>query len=59
MLIKITDKKLINKPGGIIPGMSGTPIIQNGKFIGAITNVLVSNPEVGFAIFADLMLDNK
>ena len=39
--------------------MSGTPIIQNGKFIGAITNVLVSNPEVGFAIFADLMLDNK
>lgn len=59
MLIKITDKKLINKTGGIIPGMSGTPIIQNGKFIGAITNVLVSNPEVGFAIFADLMLDNK
>lgn len=59
MLIKITDKKLINKTGGIIPGMSGTPIIQNGKFIGAITNVLVSNPEVGFAVFADLMLDNK
>lgn len=59
MLIKITDKELINKTGGIIPGMSGTPIIQNGKFIGAITNVLVSNPEVGFAIFADLMLDNK
>ena len=59
MLIKVTDKRLINKTGGIIPGMSGTPIIQNGKFIGAITNVLVSNPEVGFAIFADLMLGNN
>lgn len=57
MLIKITDERLIEKTGGIIPGMSGTPIIQNGKFIGAITNVLVSNPEMGFAIFADLMIN--
>jgi stage IV sporulation protein B len=56
MLIKVTDKNLIDKTGGIIPGMSGTPIIQNGKFIGAITNVLVKNPEYGYAIFADLML---
>lgn len=56
MLIRITDEKLIEKTGGIIRGLSGAPIVQNGKFIGAITNVLVSNPEVGYGIFADLMI---
>ncbi len=56
MLIRITDEELIEKTGGIIRGLSGAPIIQNGKFIGAITNVLVSNPEVGYGIFADLMI---
>lgn len=45
MLVKITDKELIQKTGGIIQGMSGAPIIQNGKLIGALTHVLVSNPE--------------
>lgn len=56
MLIKITDKRLLEKTGGIIPGMSGTPIIQNGKFVGAITNVLLNNPKQGYAIFADMMM---
>lgn len=56
MLIKITDKRLLEKTGGIIQGMSGSPIIQNGKFIGAITNVLVSDPTTGYAIFGDLMI---
>lgn len=56
MLIKIEDEKLLNKTGGIIQGMSGAPIIQNGKFIGAITNVLVSDPTTGYAIFGDLMI---
>lgn len=56
MLLKVTDRKLLEKTGGIIRGLSGAPIIQNGKFIGAITNVLVSNPEVGYGIFADLMI---
>ena len=56
MLIKITDEKLIEKTGGIIPGMSGTPIIQDGKFIGAITNVLLNDPTQGYAIFADMMM---
>lgn len=56
MLIRITDEKLIEKTGGIIRGLSGAPILQNGKFIGAVTNVLVSNPEVGYGIFADLMI---
>ena len=56
MLIKITDDKLIEKTGGIIQGMSGAPIIQNGKFIGAITHVLVNDPTMGYGVFADIML---
>lgn len=56
MLIKIVDDNLLKETGGIIRGLSGAPIIQNGKFIGAITNVLVSDPSIGYAIFADLML---
>lgn len=48
MLIKITDKELLEKTGGIIQGMSGSPIIQNGKFVGAITHVLVSDPTTGY-----------
>ena len=56
MLIEITDERLIGKTGGIIPGMSGTPILQNNKFIGAITNVLLNSPTEGYAIFADMMM---
>ena len=56
MLIKITDEQLLSKTGGIIQGMSGSPIIQNGKFIGAITHVLVNNPTEGYAVFGDIML---
>lgn len=57
MFIKIKDKKLLEKTGGIIPGMSGTPIVQDGKFIGAITNVLLNDPTQGYAIFADMMME--
>ena len=56
MRIKVTDEKLLEKTGGIIQGMSGSPIIQNGKFIGAVTHVLVDNPEEGYGVFADIML---
>ncbi len=56
MQIKVTDKDLLEKTGGIIQGMSGSPIIQNGKFIGAITHVLLNNPEQGYAVFGDLMI---
>ena len=56
MLIKVTDEELLNKTGGIIQGMSGAPIIQNGKFVGAVTNVLVNDPTQGYAIFADMMI---
>jgi stage IV sporulation protein B len=55
MIIKITDKRLLETTGGIIQGMSGSPIIQNGKVIGAVTHVFVNNPTKGYAIFADTM----
>ena len=56
MKIKITDDKLIEKTGGIIQGMSGSPIIQNGKFVGAVTHVMVQNPKEGYAVFADMLI---
>ncbi len=56
MLIKITDEELLEKTGGIIQGMSGSPILQNGKLIGALTHVLVQNPTQGYAVFSDIMI---
>ena len=56
ILIKVTDEELIQKTGGIIQGMSGSPVLQNGKFIGAITNVLVNDPTRGYVVFGDLMV---
>ena len=56
MQIKVTDNKLIEKTGGIIQGMSGSPILQNGKFVGAVTHVMVNNPLEGYGVFADIML---
>ena len=56
MEIKVSDEELIEKTGGIIQGMSGSPIIQNGKFVGAVTHVLVNSSTEGYAIFGDLML---
>lgn len=56
MLIKVTDEDLLNQTGGIIRGLSGAPIIQNGKFCGAVTHVLVSDPTMGYAVFGDLMI---
>lgn len=56
MLIKITDERLIEKTGGIIQGMSGSPIIQNDRFVGAVTHVMVNDPTMGYGVFADMML---
>lgn len=56
MLIKVIDEELLEKTGGIIQGMSGSPIIQNNKFVGCVTNVLVNDPTKGYGIFGDLML---
>ena len=57
MLIKVTDPDLISATGGIVQGMSGSPIIQDGKLIGAVTHVLVNDPTRGYGIFIENMLD--
>ncbi|MBR5314940.1 MAG: SpoIVB peptidase [Clostridia bacterium] len=57
-VIKITDKRLLEATGGIVQGMSGSPIIQNGKLVGAITHVLVNDPTKGYGIFIENMLKN-
>ncbi len=57
MVIRITDPELLGATGGIVQGMSGSPIIQDGKLIGAVTHVLVNDPTKGYAIFAENMLE--
>lgn len=57
MIIRITDEDLLEKTGGIVQGMSGSPIIQNGKLVGAVTHVFISEPERGYAIFAEKMIE--
>lgn len=54
--LTIVEEELINKTGGIVQGMSGSPILQNGKIIGAITHVFVQNPEKGYGIFIEDMI---
>ena len=56
MVIKITDPKLLEKTGGIVQGMSGSPIVQNGKIVGALTHVMVNDVTMGYAVFAELMV---
>lgn len=55
--VKVTDPRLLEKTGGIIQGMSGSPIIQNGKIIGAVTHVLINDPTMGYGIFIENMLN--
>ena len=55
--VKVTDPKLIAKTGGIVQGMSGSPIIQNGKLVGAVTHVLINDPTTGYGIFIENMLN--
>ena len=57
LLIKVTDPALLEQTGGIVQGMSGSPIIQNGKLVGAVTHVLVNDPTTGYGIFIENMLD--
>ncbi|MBO7303219.1 MAG: SpoIVB peptidase, partial [Clostridia bacterium] len=54
--VTVTDKNLLAKTGGIVQGMSGSPIIQNGKLVGAITHVLINDPSTGYGIFIENML---
>lgn len=55
LVIKVTDERLLSKTGGILQGMSGSPIIQNGKLIGAVTHVFVNDVTMGYGVFADEM----
>lgn len=55
LVVKVTDKRLLESTGGIVQGMSGSPIIQNGKIVGAVTHVFIDDPSMGYGIFADSM----
>ena len=56
LVIEITDERLLNKTGGIVQGMSGSPIIQDGKLAGAVTHVLINDPTKGYGITIGNML---
>ncbi len=58
MVIRITDEELLEKTGGVLCGMSGSPIVQNGKLVAAVTHVFVGDPTSGYAIFAENMLES-
>ena len=55
--VKVVDEELISKTGGIVQGMSGSPIIQNGKIVGAVTHVFVNDPTKGFGLYLDWMIN--
>ena len=57
MVIKVTDERLLEKTGGIVQGMSGSPIIQNDKLVGAVTHVFVNDPTSGYGVHIEWMLD--
>ena len=57
MILRVTDPALLAKTGGIVQGMSGSPILQNGRLVGAVTHVLVNDPTRGYGIFAQTMLE--
>ena len=57
MLLKITDERLLSTTGGIVQGMSGSPVLQDGRIVGAVTHVLVNDPTMGYGIFIENMLE--
>lgn len=57
LIVTVTDERLLEKTGGIIQGMSGSPILQNGKLIGSVTHVLIDDPTTGYGIYAENMLE--
>ena len=58
MVIKVTDPRLLEKTGGIVQGMSGSPIIQNNKIVGAVTHVLINKPDTGYGMYIEWMLQD-
>ena len=59
MTIEVTNQELLEETGGIIQGMSGSPILQNGKLVGAVTHVFINNPTKGYGIFAESMINES
>lgn len=59
MIIRVTDEQLLSKTGGIVQGMSGSPVLQNGKLVGAVTHVFVNDPHKGYAIFCEKMYNSS
>jgi stage IV sporulation protein B len=57
LLLRVTDPTLLELTGGVVQGMSGSPILQNGKLVGAVTHVLVNDPTTGYGILMENMLD--
>ena len=57
MTLKITDQTLLSLTGGIVQGMSGSPILQDGMFVGAVTHVFVNDPKSGYGILAEKMME--
>ena len=58
MIIRVTDEELIEKTGGIIQGMSGSPIVQDGKLVGAVTHVFLNDPTRGYGVFVENMIED-
>ena len=58
MLIRVVDEELLKETGGILQGMSGSPIVQNGKLVGAVTHVLVNESTLGYGLYLDWMMQN-
>ncbi len=57
LMLKVTDPRLLAQTGGIVQGMSGSPILQDGKLVGAVTHVLIDHADRGYGIFAQRMLE--
>lgn len=58
MVVRVTDPRLLTATGGIVQGMSGSPILQDGRLVGAVTHVLVNDPTRGYGIFAENMVQS-
>ena len=56
MVLRVTNERLLQKTGGIVQGMSGSPILQDGRLIGAVTHVFVNDPTMGYGLFIEWML---
>ena len=57
LLIRVTDKRLLDATGGVVQGMSGSPIVQDGKLVGAVTHVFINDPTQGYGVYIEWMLD--